>query len=256
MFDLVGERYRCRRQPVGARTSRRTRRGTLHRRPAFQHAASVFEALGASRDLHDAQAEIAAPGALPGTGEYRRLSGRRGRCARPQARRSGDGARSAVARAGRRTAREGVGADAVVVYAKTQGDEPRVIAAVGIDADGARAVARLAIRRGGAVTVADRIIVEQLGREQDGPRAVALSVSRPLGHLRRRRRLRMMAAVARQGFELNGMREQPVQAADPTSERPLEPLLPGFLCASAAVNKVVEQIQRLQGNDLTVLITG
>ena len=32
--------------------------------------------------------------------------------------------------------------------------------------------------------------------------------------------------------------------------------MPGFLCASAAMYKVVDQIQRLQGNDLTVLITG
>src|SRR5207245_5594618 len=36
----------------------------------------------------------------------------------------------------------------------------------------------------------------------------------------------------------------------------LEPLLPGFLSASAAMGRVVEQIQRLQGNELTVLITG
>ena len=39
-------------------------------------------------------------------------------------------------------------------------------------------------------------------------------------------------------------------------ERPLEPLLPGFVCASAAMQRVADQIQRLQGNDLTVLITG
>jgi hydrogenase-4 transcriptional activator len=39
-------------------------------------------------------------------------------------------------------------------------------------------------------------------------------------------------------------------------DRSLEPLLPGFLSASAAMTRVVEQIQRLQGNDLTVLITG
>ena len=32
--------------------------------------------------------------------------------------------------------------------------------------------------------------------------------------------------------------------------------MPGFVCASAAMTRVVEQIQRLQGNDLTVLITG
>jgi DNA-binding NtrC family response regulator len=66
----------------------------------------------------------------------------------------------------------------------------------------------------------------------------------------------MFAAVARQGFELCGARERPAQIVEPINERPLEPLLPGFICASAAMNRVAEQIQRLQGHDLTVLITG
>jgi len=39
-------------------------------------------------------------------------------------------------------------------------------------------------------------------------------------------------------------------------EKSLEPLLPGFLAASHAMARLVEQIQRLQGNDLTVLVTG
>jgi DNA-binding NtrC family response regulator len=39
-------------------------------------------------------------------------------------------------------------------------------------------------------------------------------------------------------------------------ERQLEPLIPGFVCASAAMQRVTDQIQRLQGNDLTVLVTG
>jgi DNA-binding NtrC family response regulator len=39
-------------------------------------------------------------------------------------------------------------------------------------------------------------------------------------------------------------------------ERQLEPLLPGFICASVPMQRVADQIQRLQGNDLTVLITG
>ena len=70
------------------------------------------------------------------------------------------------------------------------------------------------------------------------------------------RRLRMFASVARQGFELCGARERPPQAASRSTERPLEPLLPGFICASAAMSRVADQIQRLQGHDLTVLITG
>ena len=52
------------------------------------------------------------------------------------------------------------------------------------------------------------------------------------------RRFRMFAAVARQGFELCGMRERPPQAGRTANERPLEPLLPGFICASAAMTRV------------------
>jgi DNA-binding NtrC family response regulator len=97
--------------------------------------------------------------------------------------------------------------------------------------------------------------VEAVGREPDGTRAVAVASPRPLGaHLLRR--VRMMAAVARQGFDLCGARERPTQSSDSSGERPLEPLLPGFVCASAAMHRVVDQIQRLQGNDLTVLVTG
>ena len=70
------------------------------------------------------------------------------------------------------------------------------------------------------------------------------------------RRFRMFSAVARQGFELCGVRERPPQAVETSNERPLEPLLPGFVCASAAMNRVADQIQRLQGHNLTVLITG
>src|SRR4029453_16484713 len=39
-------------------------------------------------------------------------------------------------------------------------------------------------------------------------------------------------------------------------ERSLEPLFPGFVCASAAMQRVTDLIQRLQGSDLTVLVTG
>jgi len=67
----------------------------------------------------------------------------------------------------------------------------------------------------------------------------------------------MIAAVARQGFALCAARDRPVAVAGLAVDPPsLEPLLPGFLSASAAMARVVEQIQRLQGNDLTVLITG
>jgi DNA-binding NtrC family response regulator len=83
---------------------------------------------------------------------------------------------------------------------------------------------------------------------------VAVASSLPIGGPALRR-IRMMAAIARQGFELCGARDHPAPSSD-TTERPLEPLLPGFVCASGAMNRVVDQVQRLQGNDLTVLITG
>ena len=66
----------------------------------------------------------------------------------------------------------------------------------------------------------------------------------------------MLAAIATQGFDLCAARQRPVAPAEVIHEQPLEPLIPGFLCASPAMMRVVEQIQRLQGNDLTVLITG
>jgi len=47
-----------------------------------------------------------------------------------------------------------------------------------------------------------------------------------------------------------------VAPPEPSIDRSLEPLLPGFVSASQAMAKLVEQVQRLQGNDLTVLITG
>ena len=133
------------------------------------------------------------------------------------------------------------------------GGDIRVIAHAGADADAARTVARLGVQ-GGAYGNGS-LIVESIGREPDGPRAVAVASARPLGH-HLMRRVRMMAAVARQGFDLCGARDRPTQASDATTERPLEPLVPGFVCASAAMHRVVDQIQRLQGNDLTVLITG
>jgi DNA-binding NtrC family response regulator len=66
----------------------------------------------------------------------------------------------------------------------------------------------------------------------------------------------MIAAVARQGFALCAARDRSGNRAGPPVDRSLEPLLPGFVSASAAMARVTEQIQRLQGNDLTVLITG
>jgi len=55
---------------------------------------------------------------------------------------------------------------------------------------------------------------------------------------------------------LCGARDHQAAPAESVTERSLEPVLPGLICASAAMHRVAEQIQRLSGNDLTVLITG
>jgi hydrogenase-4 transcriptional activator len=101
----------------------------------------------------------------------------------------------------------------------------------------------------------ETLFIESLGRHPDGPRYAVVASSRPPGYPVVRR-LRMIAAVARQGFALCAARDRSGQVARPTVTRSLEPLLPGFLSASAAMQRVTEQIQRLQGNELTVLITG
>src|SRR2546425_3951363 len=66
----------------------------------------------------------------------------------------------------------------------------------------------------------------------------------------------VVAAVAPQGFGRWAARDGAVEPAGSARDRSPEPLLPGFLAASAAMTRVMEQIQRLSGNDLTVLITG
>src|SRR5439155_17509659 len=121
------------------------------------------------------------------------------------------------------------------------------------DQDAARSLARSAAH--GHIYGRGALIVEPLGRDPEGPRFGLVASPRPVGHPVMRR-LKMIAAVARQGFALCAARDRSLPPVDLAVDRSLEPLLPGFLTASAAMTKVVEQIQRLQGNDLTVLVTG
>ena len=99
------------------------------------------------------------------------------------------------------------------------------------------------------------VVLEPLGRDTDGARFAAIASGRPVSHAVARR-LRMIAAVTSQGFQLCGARDRPLPAPDVVTGRPLESLLPGFITVSGPMMRVVEQVQRLQGNDLTVLITG
>jgi DNA-binding NtrC family response regulator/tetratricopeptide (TPR) repeat protein len=251
VFELVGERYQAAvsQLALGRLASRAGARSTADRH--FQQAAQVFQSLGALRDLEEARVAMSAA-QTPGTGEY---VGSPADADDALVRRLVDAAilPELLARELAAALLEAITADVSVVFAELPGGDIRVIAHAGTDPDAARTVARLGVQ-GGAYG-SGSLVVEAIGREPDGPRAVAVASARPLGpHLRRR--VRMMAAVARQGFDLCGARDRPTQPSDTTTERPLEPLLPGFVCASAAMHRVVDQIQRLQGNGLTVLVTG
>src|SRR5204862_2418578 len=145
-------------------------------------------------------------------------------------------------------------ADCVVVYVERAGGDVRVVAAAGWGDEVAIEVVAAA-RRGTVYRPGGALLVEPLGHDRDGARFALVASPRPVGHPVMRR-LRMIATVARQGFALCAARDRPVGSAVVALDRSLEPLLPAFLTASAAMTRLVEQIQRLQGNDLTVLITG
>ena len=251
VFELVGERYQAAVSQLAlARLAAKAgAKSTADRH--YQYAAQVFQALGATRDLEQVRAAMTATQST-GTGEY---VGSPADADDAFVRRLVDAAvlPDLLARELAATLLEAVNADVTAVFAELPGGDVRLIAYSGTDAEGARTVARLAIR--GDAYGAGVIVIEPIGREPDGPRHAVLAAARPLGHPQSRR-VRMMAAVARQGFDLCGVRDRHTAPVDAPTERPLEPLLPGFLCASAAMTRVVDQIQRLQGNDLTVLITG
>jgi len=251
VFDLLGEHYQ---RALSHLALARLAAHAGARSQAEQYldaAAAVFAALGAARDLEETRAVSSSLSAV-GTGEYVG---------------SPAGADDAFIRRlvdaavlpellGRETAAallEGLNADAAVVYVQPSSADVRVLGWSGCDPDSARALARAATQ--GTTYGAGSLVIEPLGRDYDGPRMAVVASPRPM-HESARRRLRMIASVATQGFELCSARDRRVAAPEPSHERALEPLLPGFLCASAAMQRVAEQIQRLQGNDLTVLITG
>ena len=248
-FELLGERYEAARSQLmlGRLAARAGARSMAERH--LSQAAATFTALGASWDLAATERARALLDG-PGTGE---LVGAAADADDAVVRRLVDAAAlpELLARETVAALQEIAGSQSVVLFVPPDaGGEPRVLAHTGCDADAARALAR------GATTHAPpgAVVLDGFGAEVDGPRRAVLIGGRPFGHLAERRQ-RVIALIARQGFDLCAARERP-RSADRPAERSLEPLLPGFLCVSAAMQRVADQISRLQGNDLTVLITG
>jgi DNA-binding NtrC family response regulator/tetratricopeptide (TPR) repeat protein len=251
LLDLLGERYQSglSHLALGRLVAETGARSVAERH--LTKALAIFQQLGAERDIEDT---LAAQTLLTvvGTGQYVI---------------SPSDADDAIVRRivdaaalpdllGRETASalfEAAAGDCAVVYVELAGGDVQVIASAGCDLDAARVVARSAAH--GNTYGRGVLVVEPLGRTAEGARFGLVASPRPIGHPIMRR-LRMIAAVARQGFALCAARDRPAPATGLAVDRSLEPLLPGFLSASAAMTRVVEQIQRLQGNDLTVLITG
>jgi DNA-binding NtrC family response regulator/tetratricopeptide (TPR) repeat protein len=251
LLELLGERYQAALShlALGRLVAHAGARSVAERH--MNDALSVFQNLGAERDAADTQAAQALLGTI-GTGEYVI---------------SPADADDAIVRRivdaaalpdllGRETAAallEASGGDGAVVYVQPPGGDVRVVASAGCDAEVARVLARSAAH--GNAYGRGVVIVEPLGRDGEGPRFGLVASPRPIGHPVMRR-LKMIAAVARQGFALCAARDRSIAPAGIALDRSLEPLIPGFLAASPAMTRVMEQIQRLQGNELTVLITG
>ena len=251
LLELLGERYQAAisHLALGRLVAQTGARSVAERH--LDKALAVFTQLGAERDLADTNA---ARDLLThvGTGAYV-ISPSDADDA--MVRRIVDAA-AFPDLLGRETAAallEAAGGDAAVVFVELTGGEVRVAASAGCDGDTARALARSAVQ--GHPYGRGALVVEPLGRDAEGSRFALLASPRPVGHPLMRR-VRMIATVARQGYALCAARDRSAEPVGPAADRSIEPLLPGFLSASAAMTRVVEQIQRLQGNDLTVLITG
>src|SRR4029077_964728 len=124
------------------------------------------------------------------------------------------------------------------------GTDIRVVASVGGDVDAAKTMARASTN--GQSYGRGAIFIEPLGRDLEGPRFALVASPRPIGHPVMRR-LRMIGSVARQGFALCAARDRLISSPAAALDRSLEPLLPGFLTASAAMAPPVGHVHAPQG---------
>ncbi len=250
VFELIGEGYQSARShlALGRLASRAGARAQGEHQ--FKLAASTFESLGAARDLIETrQAAADAPATEPAEAVVQSID-----ADDAIVRRLVDAA-AFPELLGHETAAavlDTLHGDCAVVFVAQAGADVRLVAWTGGDSDRARMIA---LRAAGRSHGTGWVVAEPIGRDIDGLRHVAVFSPRPfLDGVHRR--LRMIAAIAAQGFDLCAARQRPAAPAEIVHEQPLEPLVPGFLCASPAMMRVVEHIQRLQGNELTVLITG
>jgi DNA-binding NtrC family response regulator/tetratricopeptide (TPR) repeat protein len=252
VFELLGERHQAGLSylelgRLAASAGARSRASRY-----LTDAIAIFDALGAAPDLAEAREAF---GAIPvaQTGGYVgvQMDGEDA-----LVRRIVDAAvmPALLAREGATALLEACDGQSAAVFVQVLSGQVRVLSAAGTDAEHARTMA-VAVMRSSSSGAAIAPLLEPIGRDSEGPRFAMVSSSRPFpGTVRQR--FRTLCAVLRQGFDLCSARERPIEVIGGILERPLEPLLPGFVCASAAMQRVAEQIQRMQGNDLTVLITG
>jgi hydrogenase-4 transcriptional activator len=251
IFELLGERYQAGLSYLELGRLAATAGARSRASRYLTDAQRLFSLLGAAPELAETEAALKA---IPpaGTGVYVGVQ------------MDGDDALvrrivdasvmpALLAREGATALLEGCDGHSAVVFVQTGMNQIKVLGAAGGDAGSAQHLATAALRA--AHGTAPGFIVESLGRGATGPRFAVVSSMRQIS-VAVSQRFRMLCTVLRQGFDLCEARERPVEVATTVMERQLEPLLPGFICASAPMQRVADQIQRLQGNDLTVLITG
>jgi DNA-binding NtrC family response regulator/tetratricopeptide (TPR) repeat protein len=252
VFELLGEKYQA---ALSYLALGRLAGGAGARSRATRYLAdalAIFDSLDARPDLEETRAAMAAmPTAATGAFLGSPVDGDAA-----LVRRIVDAAvtPALLAREGATTLLEACDGQAAVIFTQPRPGEVHVVASAGCDAETARTMAGAASRSIGG-PLSSLLAVDAIGREGSAPRLAAVSAVRPFSPPTMQR-FRTLSTVLRQGFDLCSARERPAEPMPGVVERSLEPLIPGFVCASPAMQRVSDLIQRLQGSDLTVLVTG
>jgi DNA-binding NtrC family response regulator/tetratricopeptide (TPR) repeat protein len=249
VFELLAERYQAglSHLAIGRLSARAGSRAMAEQH--LQLAEDMFAALGAVRDLDEVKSARAYLDSSTSAIDLRMLAAADDAVIQRLV--DASALPELLARETAAAIAEATDALAVVLFVRPSAGEPRVLAAARCDAREALSLAKTL----DPDRVSRESTIEAIGHESDGPRFCLVQQRQPLSDAPLRR-IRMIAAVARQGFDLCAARQRPAPIPGGGLGRSLEPLLPGFLCASEAMSLVAEQIRRLRGNDLPVLITG